>query len=343
MTLAYVRFPAGLFTMLALMVLLAGPLVAADRPPNVPLPTTGGKQFWTDELFFRQWRIQRNVFTGHFRLLDEKDRRQAWGTLEQCRDRLEEIKRTRRLPPMRGKAVIVLHGLVRSHDSMNGLCKHLRERGHFEVFNVTYASTQGEIGDYAAALGRIVQRLEGIEEISFVGHSLGNIVIRYYLAGEGRQQAEGKQPATQVKEKATPGRPDPRIKRFVMLAPPNHGSLAALVLAETQLFKGVAGGAGQQLGRDWDKLEGKLATPAFEFGVLAGGKSDGQGFTRLLPGDDDGTISVDTTRLAGACDFAVLPVRHTFIMDDPRVQEYTLRFLQKGCFVSAGKRQPIDP
>src|SRR3989304_9434008 len=72
------------------------------------LPTLGGKQFWADELFFHKWRIQRNVFTGHYRLLDENNRRHAWGTFDQCREILEKIKHQRHLPPMKGKAVIGL-------------------------------------------------------------------------------------------------------------------------------------------------------------------------------------------------------------------------------------------
>ena len=91
-----------------------------DQPLNVPLPTMGGKQFWADELFFHQWHIQRNVLTGHYRLSDEEDIRRAWGTLADCRTALEQIKREQHLPPMRGKAVILLHGLFRSHDSMAG-------------------------------------------------------------------------------------------------------------------------------------------------------------------------------------------------------------------------------
>ena len=51
------------------------------EPDPFPMPTLGGKQFWADELFFHQWRIQRNVFTGHCRLLDEHDLRHASGTL----------------------------------------------------------------------------------------------------------------------------------------------------------------------------------------------------------------------------------------------------------------------
>ena len=45
----------------------------------IPLPTLGGKQFWSDELFFRGWRIQRHAVTEHHRLLDPDDRRHGWG------------------------------------------------------------------------------------------------------------------------------------------------------------------------------------------------------------------------------------------------------------------------
>ena len=54
-------------------------------------------------------------------------------------------------------------------------------------------------------------------------------------------------------------------------------------------------------------------------------------------------VSVESTRLAGAADFAVLPVLHTVMMDDPRVQQYTLRFLSQGYFVSEDDRHPIGP
>src|SRR5437764_11506322 len=70
--------------------------------PNVATPTLGGMQFWGDKLFFHQWRIQRNVFTGHCRLLDADLRRHAWGSFAQCQAKLEEIKRTGKLPPMQG-------------------------------------------------------------------------------------------------------------------------------------------------------------------------------------------------------------------------------------------------
>jgi pimeloyl-ACP methyl ester carboxylesterase len=298
-------------------------------PPGleIPWPTLGGKQFWTDEWFFHQWRIQRNSVTGQYRLLDPNHLQYAAGSYVECRAKLEEVKRTRNLPPMKGKAVIVLHGLFRSRASMGKLCKYLEEQGGYVVVNISYASTQNDVAGHARALERVVRSLEGIEEISFVGHSMGNIVVRSFL----HERARG-----------VDGRPaDRRIKRFVMLAPPNHGSLVAVALAENGLFQVVTGKAGQELGREWEKLQGKLATPAIEFGILAGGLENGRGFNPLLPGDNDGTVTVAGTRLAGASDFRVLPVMHTFIMSDAKTLQYTLQFLQKGYFVSPETRTPI--
>src|SRR5687767_9210321 len=51
---------------------------------NVSSPTFGGKQFWNDELVFHDWRVQRNVISGHCRLLDDQNVRRAWGEFDEC-------------------------------------------------------------------------------------------------------------------------------------------------------------------------------------------------------------------------------------------------------------------
>ncbi len=283
-----------------------------------PMPTLGGKQFWADEFFFHQWRIQRNVVTGHCRLLDENNLRHAWGTYAQCRAKLDQIKRQRKLPPMCGKAVVVLHGLFRTRSSMNKLCKHLGQQGGYTVFNVGYPSTRRAVAGHAAALAQIVDNLDGISRIDFVGHSMGNIVIRHYLADQT--------------DKSTGRRPDRRIHRLVMLGPPNQGSVAAMALSKNGLFTTLAGTPGKQLGQEWSNLKGKLATPQMEFGIIAGGRQDDTGFNPLLPGDDDGIVTVANTHLEGAADFVVVRVLHFSMMDDPKVIEYVLRFLEEGHF-----------
>jgi pimeloyl-ACP methyl ester carboxylesterase len=312
---------------------LGGQEPAAEK---FPVPTLGGKQFWADELFFHQWRIQRHSLTGHCRLLDEHDRRHAWGTYDDCQTILERIKRERRLRPMSGKAVVVLHGLVRSRSSMDSLCRHLREKGGYEVFNVEYPSTQYDMADSARALAHIIDNLAGVEEVNFVGHSMGNIVIRHYL-GDLARKGPGDGPAGAAARRARP-----HFGRFVMLGPPNQGALLATALADNVLFKGIAGEAGQQLGRDWLALQQRLATPNFEFGIIAGGRGDKQGYNPLLRGDNDGVVGVETAKLAGARDFVVLPVLHSFLMDNAQVQQCVLSFLEHGYFVSADQRRPLE-
>lgn len=295
---------------------------------GLAMPTLGGRQFWTDERFFHEWRIQRNAVTGHCRLLDGDNLRHASGTYEHCLATLEGIKQKHDLPPMQGKAVVALHGLGRSRVSMARLCKHLKCEGGYTVFNFGYASTRASIDDHAKALAKTIESLEGIDQISFVGQSMGNIVIRRYLA---RQSGE-----------ASGRLPDRRIKRFVMLGPPNHGSVAATNFADNKLVGAVLGKPGQELGREWVWLESELAIPPCEFGIVAGGRGNQKGFNPLLPGDDDGVVTVASTRLAGARDFILVPVFHSLLPTNRKVMQCTLSFLQNGYFVSEEKREEID-
>lgn len=296
-----------------------------------PRPTLGGRQFWADELLFQQWRIQRNVFTGHYRLLDERNRRHAWGSYGLCLAALEHIKRTQRLPEMQGEAVLVLHGLMRSRSSMEALCGYLREEGGFQVLSLEYPSTRCEIAEHARTLRKVIDNLQGLQRIHFIGHSMGNIVIRHYLGDLKREAEATNNTALTGSTKGSP----PEFGRFVMLAPPNNRATIADVLADNIFFRGIAGVAGQQLGRQWSELEKRLAVPAFPFAIIAGGKNDGRGYNPLLRGANDGILTVETTKLPGAAAFAVVPTLHSFIMDHPLARRLILGFLREGRFPSS--------
>ena len=293
---------------------------------NLAAPTLGGMQFWSDELFFHHWRIQRNSITGHCRLLDEQDVRRAWGTFEECRSALEDTKQREQLPAMRGKMVIVLHGLGRTRSSMNGIARFLEKDGTYEALNVSYPSTIAEIDDHAQSLARIIENLKDVEEIDFVAHSLGNLVVRRYL--DAAKSAAGS---------------DPRFKRMVMLGPPNNGAQLANALDHNLVSREFIGVPGRELAENWPKLSQHLATPQFEFGIIAGGKQDAHGYNPLLSGDNDMVVTVEETRLTGARDTLCVPVIHTILMDDRAVQEATLRFLEHGYFIAEDERQPIEP
>ena len=290
--------------------------------------TLGGVQLWADELCFHDWRIQRNVLLGHYRLLDGENRRYARGSFEHCRQKLNEIKRERNLPPMKGRAVVLLHGLAGWRNTMTPLANYLKENGNFAVFNLAYPSTRGDLAEHAQNLAKVMEHLDGIEEINFVAHSLGNLVVRHYLAD--------------VSNAATGRKPDPRIKRFVMLAPPNHGASAALMLKDHELISLLLGGSASELGVGWAEIEKHLAVPSFEFGIIAGGRGAARGYNPLMEGDNDGLLPVSTTRLAGARDFVLVPVMHQFTMFNADVQRYTLSFLEHGYFISDAKRTPVE-
>jgi len=293
-----------------------------DNPRRTP--TFGGKQFWSDELIFHEWRIQRNALTNHCRLLDGEDYRWAGGSFAECRQVLEGLKVELKMPPMKERVVLVLHGLLRSRQAMESMCEYLEDESDFQVLAVSYASSRRDITDHATSLARVITNLsDEVKEINFVAHSLGNLVIRRYLGGVC---------AVVPKERRLP-------KQTVMLAPPNNGSKLAERFRENNIFRSFWGVSGIEIA-ELSKLEKYLASPP-SFGIIAGGKGTEDGYNPLIPGDDDFVVSVEETRLPGARDFLVLPVLHSSIMEDEHVRECTLKFLQEGHFVANDQRQPI--
>jgi pimeloyl-ACP methyl ester carboxylesterase len=291
-----------------------------EKSRSLTTKTLGGRQFWADVQYFHDWRIQQNVLTGHFRLLDGDDYRHASGTRALCRAKLDSVRAEHPLGAMSGEAVILIHGMARSSKSMHKLRRHLElEREGFRTFSFTYPSTKVDIAQSAEYLHSVIESLDGIDRIHFVVHSMGGLVVRAWLANHS----------------------DPRIGRMVMIATPNQGADLADRFRRNMLFRAVFGPAGQQLTRDPEGFVAGLPVPEFEFGVIAGGRGTEAGYNPLIPGDDDGTVSVECTRLPGAADFALIDRLHTFLITDPEARAYTVRFLKEGRFREEGKPQPI--
>ena len=293
---------------------------------NVKLKTLGGKQFWTDIRNCGGWRIQENAVSGHFRLIDPKNYRYCWGSESDCHTLLDaKIQSKEAVYPM-GRVVIVLHGLIRATASMQRLGHFLDDRSTMTAVDFEYASTRRPIADHAQALKRVMDGLgPDVTELNFVGHSMGNIVVRHYLH-----------------DLQVAGVEETRFKRMVMIGPPNQGSRMARLLSRRLLFKWIAGVSGIELGEGWNEIEPSLATPEFEFGIIAGGQTNPQWFSNfLLPGQDDFTVSVEETKLVGASDFLVRPLLHATMMRHPLTLESTLNFLEHGYFIAEDSKQPI--
>lgn len=292
----------------------------ADEPSvsqrfNLPIKTTGGTQVWTDHAFREGYRIQKNALTGHFRLLDGENVRRAWGTLEQCQAALDKFVPRRPNPADPKTVAVLLHGLMRTHHSMKTVETALEELPIDEMIRFAYASTQQSISDSALALRQILEDLPSNTEFCFIGHSMGNIVVRHLI---GDLQRAGDPQAILT-----------RCKSMVMLGPPNQGASIARNLAPTGLFELITGEGGMELGPKWDEFVTKLATPPFPFAIVAGDVSDTAIPNPLVEGDGDFVVSLDEAKLEGCNAFYTVPVLHSFIMSDDKAVTLTVEFIRK--------------
>lgn len=59
--------------------------------PNVESPTMGGRLVWKTLRRKKGFRLQRNVLTDHWRILDGDNVRVAWGAQKAMKERFEEF------------------------------------------------------------------------------------------------------------------------------------------------------------------------------------------------------------------------------------------------------------
>lgn len=209
--------------------------------------------------------------------------------------------------------VILLHGLCRTSRSMVKM-EHALTSAGFKVRNVGYPSRSAPIEKLADdAIGKAVADCEndGATKIHFITHSLGGILVRSYLA---RHQI-------------------PNPGRVLMLAPPNQGSEIVDKIGGWSLFKTINGVAGNELGTDSNSVPNRLGPANFSLGIIAGDRSiNWINSWFLIPGRDDGKVSIERTKLAGMSDHIVIHATHPFIMRNHEVIQQTIYFLRNGKF-----------
>ncbi len=208
--------------------------------------------------------------------------------------------------------VIVLHGLGRTSSSMNKIADALSGNS-YKVWNETYPSREKPISDLAKlAIEPALEfcKSQGINEINFVTHSLGGILIRYYLQDHNIDN----------------------LNRIVMLSPPNKGSEIVDQLKALKIFQFITGPVGQQLGTDQNSVPNQLNPIEGEIGIIIGNSSSDPWFSWLIPGEDDGKVSVTSSKLNEMKDFLIVDHGHTFIMNKDDVIKQILSFLEFGEF-----------
>ena len=118
-----------------------------------------------------------------------------------------------------------------------------------------------------------------------------------------------------------------------MLSPPNHGSEVVDKLVCLFLFRLVNGPAGLELGTDSHSVPRSLGEPSFDLGIITGNRSVNPLLSTLIPGEDDGKVSLESAKLVAMKDFLVISSSHPFIMKNREAIEQTVYFLRNGAFV----------
>jgi triacylglycerol lipase len=210
------------------------------------------------------------------------------------------------------ECVVLLHGLARTEKSLLKL-EHCLEDEGFCIVNIGYPSREKTIQELSIDVIPVAIehcRKLNATRIHFVTHSMGGILVRYYLEHNEVQE----------------------LGRVVMLSPPNSGSEVVDKLRDTRVLEWINTPAVEQLGTEPGSLPNTLGFPNYEVGIITGDRSINPILSILIPGRDDGKVSVESAKLRGIKDFLIVHSTHSFIMNEEKVIQQVLAFIKNGVF-----------
>lgn len=275
--------------------------------------TCGGGHFWEDVFFYQKWRIQRNFTTKKCRLLDNWDISRHEGTFEECRKAFIKYIEAYEIGRQKGHMIVMLPGLGESKNIFKPLWRESIKDNQFMAAAVNYPTTQKGIGGHVRQLEFFLNHLEDVDQVSFVTHGIGSIVLRALLT----LNSDWKQRM--------------KIGRIVEVQPMNHGSRLLAKLSRNKFFDFVLGPMAGEV------TPGKIEQlPQLPRGIETGIILCSSWFTKLaeaLTGTKMPYISPEQEKLTSGAK-EVVEVRNfkSNIFKNPEICKGIVRFLKDGHF-----------
>jgi pimeloyl-ACP methyl ester carboxylesterase len=208
-----------------------------------------------------------------------------------------------------GDTVLLIHGFFRTERDMFPMRSFLREK-QLNAITISLPTTFKPIEQCTQLLIERLHRLSLLhKKIHLVGHSMGGLVLLNLLSRAAL----------------------PNYGRCVLIGTPVNGSELADIAYDlsprlTCLIKGLASLRKKEVAGIDKDIVAKYA-----LGVIAGARSNR--LARLFFGkDNDGRVSVESTKFKGMRDFIELPYGHTRIHHERLTSELVINFLHTGAF-----------
>lgn len=217
------------------------------------------------------------------------------------------------------KTVVLIHGFNKDESDMFTLKSNLTDLGYHCV-SINLPTRFGTLDDcdkvLQSVLSKMLPSMAEQQQIHLVGHSMGGLIIRSYLAKNSF----------------------PNLGRCVLIALPNNGSRLAdlahkLFSPVSKIFKPLS-----DLKTNGAQIPKPINIPCPEIGVIAGNKSNLL-LGILLLNENDGRVEVESTKLEGMKDFIVKQYGHTEIHHKYDIAILIDNFLRNGIFLDQDEMQ----
>ncbi|HEX5574710.1 MAG TPA: alpha/beta fold hydrolase [Gemmatimonadales bacterium] len=191
--------------------------------------------------------------------------------------------------------LLLVHGMGRTPLSLARLARFLRGNGH-QIERVGYVAA---LESFSRIRRRVRHRLEVLarrgERYAVIGHSLGGVALRSAL-----------------------GNLAPAPACLILLATPNQSPRLARRLQRFWPYRLLTGESGQLLASE--SFFRQLPPPPVPYTIIAGNAGP-RGRRGPFQGDvNDWLVAVEETKVVPGDRPIILPVGHTFMMNDRQVQ-----------------------